>query len=371
MQIDFHHAVTYVAARLAGMDHTKADIIAYAAQYVDDATNHGYIRFNNGVTYSRVASAHKMLDYSNFSELANHRSWVPFHFLPGNDLKKAGENHDNRFIYRLVCRPGSYVAQDMVRDCILDRNRPYGLHRLGVTMHSYIDTWAHYGFCGTAHEINRANDITTLNADGSEVRDRNIKERLAGFFKGVFDNVASDFVDTVQPLGHGAVLSYPDMPYLRWKYKNGLGDTIVRDNPRDFMAAAQAMYQAIARFRLGEPDAPVAPMAEKDRNTIAELTMAFADADGDLRHKKWLDAIAGGAFSFGKQKVSYTPKGEGSWKYQALATDKAKDDDHEVFPYRDCFLASDWKLFHDAAIAHRFNVVHHILPRYGICVGTG
>lgn len=162
MQIDFHHAVTYVAARLASMDHAKADIIAYAAQYVDDATNHGYIRFDNGVTYSRVASAHKMLDYSNFSELANHRAWVPFHFLPGNDLKKAGENHDNRFIYRLVCRPGSYVAQDMVRDCILDRNRPYGMHRLGVTMHSYIDTWAHYGFCGTAHEINRANDITTL-----------------------------------------------------------------------------------------------------------------------------------------------------------------------------------------------------------------
>jgi len=94
-------------------------------------------------------------------------------------------------------------------------NRPYGLHRLGVTMHSYIDTWAHYGFCGTAHEINRANDITTLNADGLEVRDQNIKERLRGFFKGVFDNAASDFVDTVQPLGHGAVLSYPDMPYLR------------------------------------------------------------------------------------------------------------------------------------------------------------
>lgn len=50
MQIDFHHAVTYVAARIAGMDHAKADIIAYAAQYVDDATNHGYIRFDNGVT---------------------------------------------------------------------------------------------------------------------------------------------------------------------------------------------------------------------------------------------------------------------------------------------------------------------------------
>lgn len=50
---------------------------------------------------------------------------------------------------------------------------------------------------------------------------------------------------------------------------------------------------------------------------------------------------------------------------------KAKDHDHDIFPYRECFLASDWKLFHDAAIAHRFNVVHHVLPRYGICVGTG
>ncbi len=85
MQIDFHHAVTYVAAPLAGMDHAKADIIAYAAQYVDDATNHGFIRFDNGGTYSRVASAHIMLDYSNFSELANHRAWVPFHFLPANE----------------------------------------------------------------------------------------------------------------------------------------------------------------------------------------------------------------------------------------------------------------------------------------------
>ena len=46
------------------------------------------------------------------------------------------------------------------------------------------------------------------------------------------------------------------MPYLRWKYKNGLGDTIVRDNPSDFMDAAQAMYRAITRFRLGDPDAP-------------------------------------------------------------------------------------------------------------------
>jgi len=33
MQIDFHHGVTYVVARLAGFEHKAASIIAYCAQY--------------------------------------------------------------------------------------------------------------------------------------------------------------------------------------------------------------------------------------------------------------------------------------------------------------------------------------------------
>ena len=47
MQIDFHHAVTYVAARVAGFVHWEADIIACAAQYVDDATSSGVVRGPN------------------------------------------------------------------------------------------------------------------------------------------------------------------------------------------------------------------------------------------------------------------------------------------------------------------------------------
>jgi hypothetical protein len=38
MQIDFHHAVTYLCARMAGFAAAEAEIIAYSAQYVDDAT---------------------------------------------------------------------------------------------------------------------------------------------------------------------------------------------------------------------------------------------------------------------------------------------------------------------------------------------
>lgn len=365
MQIDFHHGVTYVVSRLAGMTPDEAHTIAYCAQYVDDATNDGKITFDNGATYSRIATAHKMLDYSNFDALANHRAWVPFHFLPGNNLHKAGEEDpDDRFIKRMVCKPGSYVAQDMVRDCITDKHRPYGLHRLGITMHVYVDTWAHYGFCGTTHEINRATKIKVLNHDV----DSNITSRLKSFFKGIFDNTASDFVDGVQPLGHGSVLSYPDQPYLKWEYINGLGEKVMRDNTVDYIRAVEAMHAAITRFKLGEPDAPVTPIDTADMDKIKEMLHGLKQ-DGEKRHEIWLDAIKNGEFSFGAEHVEYVPKGVGSWKHTAIGTEKKVDHKDDIFTYDEAFLTSDWKMFHDGALAHRFNVLRHILPRYGICVG--
>jgi hypothetical protein len=54
MQIDFHHATTYVAARIAGFSHGEADIIAYAAQYVDDATSSRAVCFDNKAVYARI-----------------------------------------------------------------------------------------------------------------------------------------------------------------------------------------------------------------------------------------------------------------------------------------------------------------------------
>jgi hypothetical protein len=62
VQIDFHHATTYVLARLAGFTHEQADVIAHSAEYVDDATNDGLVRFDNGALSRRLASAHKMLE---------------------------------------------------------------------------------------------------------------------------------------------------------------------------------------------------------------------------------------------------------------------------------------------------------------------
>ena len=71
MQIDFHHATTYVVARLSGFPQPQAATVAHASQYVDDATCSGMIRFDNGALYSRICSAHKMVDPKNADALAS------------------------------------------------------------------------------------------------------------------------------------------------------------------------------------------------------------------------------------------------------------------------------------------------------------
>ncbi len=154
MQIDFHHAVTYVLSRLAGFPHGEAVIIAYSAQYVDDAQNTGTIRFDNGLTYEHIASSHAVVDQHNLWNHEDYQVWVPFHFLPGNNGLPAGKGQELSFEQRLLCQPNSYVATDMCRAAFETKGQPNSLHRLGITTHVFADTFAHQRFSGERHRIN-------------------------------------------------------------------------------------------------------------------------------------------------------------------------------------------------------------------------
>jgi hypothetical protein len=347
MQVDFHHGVTYVLARLAGFGPGDASIIAASSQYVDDAVESGAVTFDNGAMYKRISSAHKMLDYRNCEELASHLVWVPFHFLPGNGGCPAGQDPDGTFIRKVVCVPNSPVAQDVLRWSIAQGRLPYGLYRLGITMHVYADTWAHQGFAGVNHVINHATDLA--GPDGKP--DDSLADKLKNYF-----------LNTALPLGHGAVLSNPDKPFLVWSYTNGLGERVQRDNPRDYLEACDCMVRAMQRFRAGDDQAPAAGPRNADRDMLDRLLRTITHPDGTDRHVAWLSAIEQGAFSFGPEKVSYVGEGEGSWKHQALGEASGGK-----YAYRPEFLGSHWKRFHDALQAHRFDVLHHILPAYGIC----
>jgi hypothetical protein len=350
MQIDFHHGVTYVVARLAGFPHPEADIIAHSAQYVDDAINQGIIRFKNSrLIFRRISSAHRMLDYRNFEALAKNPVWIPFHFLPNG-----GDDPQQELVDKLICRPNSPVAQALVQECIRQKNDQSGLHRLGITMHVLADTWAHQGFAGINHEINKVSEL--VDAEGQP--DHHLRDRLAGYF-----------LSKALPLGHGAALSYPDRPYLIWGYTNGRKEIVRRHNPQDFLTAAEEMCKAMQRYLLGEPEALVPGLPDPDRSLIAQLLTTLTSPNKKERHQQWLDCISQGKFSFGASQVSYIDKGVGSWKHAALGTESAEDAADEVFTYQNHFLQSNWKLFHDALLVHQLFTVHELLPRYGIDLG--
>jgi len=346
MQIDFHHAVTYVAARLAGFAHEKADIIAYAAQYVDDATCDGIIRFDNRAIYKRISSSHKAIDFENFDPVEDLVVWMPFHFLPGNGVADPGDTTADSFIHKLVCVPDSQIARDMLDSAFEDKNKRYALHRLGIAMHVYADTWAHQGFAGVLHQINELSDF-------KEIGNTNVFEGGLKWFINRF------LQKSVPPLGHAKANVFPDMPFLSWSYRDGHGKPVERNNTEEFCKAANALCKVMQRYQ-GQNETGI---KKEDMDTIRGLFLSLKQQEGTERHDEWIKAIAGGKFSFGAATVSYAEDGKNSWKAQALGSSR----DLPEYPYDDSFLTSNWKLFHDALQLHRITVSHDILPKYGIC----
>jgi len=171
------------------------------------------------------------------------------------------------------------------------------------------------------------------------------------------------------PMGHGAALECPDKPYLIWSYTNGLGEKIERNNTDIFMNAVRTMIGELSRYRYElDNEANLPNPTDSDYTKIEENFKSFISPEGDKRWEEWIVSIGNGDFSFGPQKLDYIPKGSGSWKYKAINQQSFFDNIRDRFDYKDGFLDSDWKLFHDALQEHRLTIIHDVLPRFGICV---
>lgn len=361
MQIDFHHAVTYVAARLGGLAAADAAVVAHAAQYVDDAVHDGPLEFATGERYQRVTSAHKTLDWRNADGADNRLVWVPFHFLPGDEAPPAGMAPADAFLHRMMCRPDSAVAREMLHDCVARRDLPYALHRLGVALHTYVDTFAHQQFVGVVCELNRLSSVEALPRPayvGTPVW-----HDLTGGV-AMLEHFVAEHVPV--PVGHASALTLPDLPFLTWTFTRENGERVDRDNPADFLAAARGAFNAVRRYVAGDPGLPDAELPSADAAAIDRLLRGTLAIEGETRHAAWLQAIARGEFSFGAEAVAYVDHGPGSWKEAALGDDPDDDREHR-FTFTDRFMGSHWKRFHDAVQHQRLFILHELLPRHGLC----
>lgn len=355
MNIDFHYGVIYVVTRLGGMKREDAQTVAHACQYIDDSTVPGILKFEGGETFDRFASAHKMFDYKNAFNEVNRLVWAPFHFLPAGQGKTLEE--------KSICRPDSVIAKGMVRRAIDARNANNALHRLGVTLHVYVDTWAHQNFTGT---VSKHNHVTSLQGDEHD------HDTWLGKLKGLLNDagvqVESDILDQISGLGHGAALHFPDMPWAKWKYKNGHGMEIYRDNLPDFIAAADMACKVVQGFINGNVKYETEPGLSADaKHALEEFLAGNRDHDELKRYEALAKAVAIGKIPGIKEEIpEYIPKGEGSWKHAATGI-KATGTDGEVIPtWSQTFEDSDYRKFHDAVKEHRFVVTQEILPAHNV-----
>ncbi len=391
MQLDGHHTATYVAARAAGFLHDEALIVAYSAQYVDDATNSGIIQFvDSEYMYSRIASAHKTVDHHNLMDFDNHNVWLPFHFLPSNSCAKKGEESETE-ISKIVCEEDSDVARDMLRAALTDRNTPRGLYRLGVAMHVYADTFTHHGFIGALNEANRVSGITCGNKKMdneilcSTLSDLalEIASNFWAFLKMIYYSLKFMIKErksfliyyrtfySKEPLGHARASVFPDQPFLKWEYVNWKGQKVIRNNPEIFSRAINMMTKAMRAWRANDVTMMLEQydgLNQNDNDLVYKIITDNNNPDAIIRHRAWINNLAQGNFSFGPVSLAYISKGRGSWKYEALDTTKAKDSGYEMYQFDPSFMDSKWKLFHDALQLHRVAIIYDVLPKYKICI---
>jgi hypothetical protein len=350
MQKDFHFYTIYVLCRANGMSPGDAKIVAYSSQHTDDATDEEPLKFENGGRFQQVLSAHKLIDPGAFSLGSQYGIYVPFHFIPGN--------HGNKFKERMVCRANSENAQRMVREVASLKGKPYQLHRLGIALHVYADTWSHQDFSGLQAELNDVEEIDVKNES---------KAGVAEVFKTFFRGAAESLIPRI---GHGETAHLPDEPYRDWKFHNVYQkEDKERKNWLLCQEASKAIYTEIKGFLSKNPD-----YKNEDHinwGTIKPIMTRLFKRKGTLeeRNQNWVHAINTWSFGFEckpeERDLSYDDR---EWFRAAVEVEKKKDEKPK-YRRKKNFHISDWKYFHNAAESHRFYVLNEILSPEGIVCG--
>jgi hypothetical protein len=354
MNIDFHYGVVYIASRIGGMAAGDALTVAHACQYVDDATTAGILRFEGGETFERFATAHKMFDYANTENDQNRLVWAPFHFLPAGEGDTLQE--------KAVCRPDSVVAREMVRRAIRQRGAETALHRLGVTLHTYVDTWAHQGFSGIESPANRVHLL-----ESQDCTRKGWFARLKLATQHLIEHVEEDVLTIALPVGHGAALHYPDQPWAKWHYIDGRNAFVERHNLPEFVQAAEMACRAVRAYVAEREDFETQPgLPPNVKEALTELLDTNRNLDDNQRLKTICDVVSRGGIPGLQESIpQYVAKGPGSWKCNATGL-QFDDDTGDKPQWTDAFEKSDYRLFHDAVKEHRFVTTQEILPAHGV-----
>ena len=355
-----HYYGTYAMARAAGITRFAAEIIATAAQFVDDNAVKNSIEFRDGGRLDAEATAHHAVDGKNIDLEDQRKIWVPFHFLPGN----TGDS----FTERLSCGKDSGIVREMVKHNLSLSDRSYALPLIGITAHVYADTFSHYGFSGISSRrnkiVNDSFEFKDLDAD----MERYILDKAEKFKEnypkedGFLTNVKSWLAEKFSgALGHGAAVTFPDRPYLKWSFKYETPERAsgLRDNPRTYLEGCQGLYQLFRDFAKARPDCADNTCVQFPdiRNHVKEILNLAAPKEE--RIQAWLNAAnKGDLFAAGPETIPRYNADLWHNERENLARKKESHTVTELSVYR----------FYQAAAVYRAYILRVLLPSKGLVV---
>jgi hypothetical protein len=347
MQIDMHFYGVYALARAAGVKPEAARTIAHASQFVDDAVDDEVVLTEDHRAILPTMTSHKPLDYENFIPGDQWKVWVPFHFLPGN------ESESGEFVEKMICRMNSKPARSMVQNALDSKNKDFWPHLIGITAHVYADTFAHFGFVGFSDPRNQVKSDSITAKPKSPAIMRYITSKFEEFKTRFLGNFAE-----IVPVGHGAVGTFPDRPYLSWQFEYEIGEHKPgekrRNNTRNFLKGCQSLYDFFRKFaEVSQEDAD--SNGGKDWNDVlAEVgTLLRQETPKDERIKSWKEAITSGKFCDATPADTEIDYIEGLWRPRRA--EYARGEGGEVSETDACrFIRAAWR--------HREYVLRELLP---------
>lgn len=347
MQTDMHYYGTYAMARVAGFREDIARAIATAAEYVDDSDRLDVV-CKDGFAIHAEPTAHHPTDLKdNTNPSDQRRTWVPFHFIPGNSGNSPEE--------RLLCVTDSPIAREVVDHALSSLGRPFGVLLLGILAHSFLDTFSHYGFSGISSAVNRV-DVDSFNFHCSDRTESALRTKWESFCTRF---AIGPLANCLVQLGHGSVASYPDQPFLNWEfnYASPVRPSGPRENPRTFLAGCRRLHEVFVEARRrfnGEHDDVESYRDFADIEAAVGQILAV-EGDAVVRANAWKGAaIAGRLYRIAAPIPDYD---------SSMFTDdlEALDNYEGEFAKRTLVFG-----FLEAANLHRDFILNDLLPRNGI-----
>ncbi len=268
MNISYHYFTVKVLAVRAGFREEEAQIIAYYSQMVDDfVLSHRIIVgemppdffVENGLAWELGNGSWGILPCPtgiNFIKSVSHgyqrHTLAPFHFIPPCQLEAMESRPDfTRLDYRCVCagEREDLLIHDIVGEAARSAKNERtvkNLMRLGMTLHTYADTYAHChfsGFHGCENEalISKAYNKRT----GAEA----------------VPDIERTLLRELPSIGHANVGTVPDICSYDIAYRikasesGGLENTVERDNTASFSLCSRRILDLLCEMN-GNPRYP-------------------------------------------------------------------------------------------------------------------